>query len=351
MEALPTQTVLIADDMPENIMVLERILRNDYRIRAATCGQRALEIAQSEEQPDIILLDVMMPDIDGFEVCRRLKAESSTRHIPVIFVTAMEEIKDEAHGFELGAVDYIHKPVSPPIVQARVRMQLAIHDQNRELERKVRERTAELNETRLQIIRRLGRAAEFRDNETGMHVIRVSHYCRLLAHAAGMNEEDVELIFNASPMHDIGKIGIPDRILLKPGKLDDEEFRTMQSHAKIGAEILGMHRSPLLDMAYTIALTHHEKWNGRGYPCGLSGDDIPLVGRIAAIADVFDALTSERPYKKPWPLPQALELIQSEAGQHFDPKLVAKFCEIFPAIINCREMYADLEEKHGTREI
>jgi putative two-component system response regulator len=344
MEALPRQTVLIVDDLPENIMVLERILRDDYRIRAATSGERALEIAQGDEPPDIILLDVMMPGLDGFEVCRQLKAQSSTRQLPVVFVTAMEEIKDEAYGFEIGAVDYIHKPVSPPIVRARVRMQLAIYDQNRELERKVRERTAELNETRLQIIRRLGRAAEFRDNETGMHVIRVSHYCRLLAQAAGMNYEDVELIFAASPMHDIGKIGIPDRILLKPGKLDDTEFRTMQSHAKIGAEILGLHRSPLLDMAYTIALTHHEKWNGRGYPNGLSGNDIPLVGRIAAIADVFDALTSERPYKKPWPVEEALALIKSEAGEHFDPRLVEKFCEIFPQILKCRETYADLEE-------
>jgi putative two-component system response regulator len=338
------QIVLVVDDVPDNIAVLDGILRSDYQVRAAINGRIALEIAQSDTPPDIILLDVMMPDLDGFEVCRILKEKSSTCDIPVIFVTAMDEVKNEARGFELGAVDYIHKPISPALVKARVRTHLALYDQNRELERRVHERTSELNQTRMQVIRQLGRAGEFRDNETGMHVIRVSHYCRLLAQAAGMKQEDVEMIFNASPMHDIGKIGIRDSILLKPGKLDEDEFAVMRMHATIGAEILGEHSSALHDMAREIALTHHEKWNGTGYPASLAAEDIPLVGRITAIADVFDALTSERPYKKAWSVEDALALIQNEAGQHFDPKLVELFVEIFPQIIQSRETYADSPE-------
>ena len=338
---LKKQTVLVVDDVPDNIMVLDEILKADYSVSAATNGERAIRIAHSESPPDLILLDVMMPGMDGFEVCRRLKDQSSTREIPVIFVTAMGEVQDETTGFDLGAVDYIHKPVSPPLVRARVRTHLAMYDQNRELERRVRERTAELNQTRLQVIRQLGRAGEFRDNETGMHVIRVSHSCRLLAMAAGMNDEDIDMIFNASPMHDIGKIGIPDNILLKPAKLEDEEFAIMQTHATIGAAILGEQSSQLHDVAREIALTHHEKWNGTGYPRGLSGEAIPLVGRITAIADVFDALTSERPYKKAWPVAEALALIQRESGQHFDPQLVALFVEIFPQVLQCRQTYAD----------
>jgi len=334
-------TVLIVDDVPENIMLLDEILSTDYIVSVATNGEKALKIAQSDAPPDIILLDVMMPGVDGFEVCRQLKAQSATRNIPVIFVTAMGEIKNEALGFEIGAVDYIHKPVSLPIVQARVRTQLALYDQSRELERRVRERTSELNQTRLQVIRQLGRAGEFRDNETGLHVIRVSHYCRLLAQAVGMNDEDVELIFNTSPMHDIGKIGIRDDILLKPGKLDDAEVAIMQTHTTIGAEILGEHCSDLHTAAREIALTHHEKWNGKGYPYGLSGDAIPLNGRIAAIADVFDALTSERPYKKAWAVEDAAAQIQSEAGQHFDPELVEHFTAVLPGMLRCREVYKD----------
>lgn len=334
-------TILVVDDTRENIMVLDEVLRGDYKIKAATNGELALKIANGETPPDLVLLDIMMPGMDGYEVCRRLKAESPTRRIPVIFVTAMSEVQDEAKGFELGAVDYITKPISPLIVQARVKTQLALYNQNRELERKVRERTAELERTRLEIIERLGRAGEFRDNETGMHVIRVAHYCRLLAQAVRMDPEDVELLFNAAPMHDIGKIGIRDRVLLKPGKLDEDEFAIMRTHGEIGAEIMGKHDYGLLEMARTIAMTHHEKWNGSGYPNGLAGEQIPLVGRITAIADVFDALTSERPYKKAWPIEEAVALLQREAGQSFDPELVTKFVGILPQIIACREAYSD----------
>lgn len=347
MNELPRQTVLVADDIVENLMVLDEILHGDYNVRVATSGQKCLDIAQSETPPDLILLDVMMPGMDGFQVCENLKRDGRTCDIPVIFVTAMGEVDDEAHGLALGAVDYILKPVSPAVVKARVKTHLALYDQNRELERRVRERTRELNETRLQIIRRLGRAGEFRDNETGMHVIRVSHYCRLMAEAMNLNNSHVEQIFLAAPMHDIGKIGVPDRILLKPGKLEPDEFALMQRHAEIGSEILGDQDAGLLGIARTIALTHHEKWNGAGYPHGLKEHDIPIEGRITAIADVFDALTSERPYKRAWSVDEAVTLIQSEAGKHFDPTLVDIFMKVLPEVVAHRDRYADPAHSSG----
>jgi putative two-component system response regulator len=205
----------------------------------------------------------------------------------------------------------------------------------------VRERTAELHHTRLEIIKRLGRAGEFRDNETGMHVVRVAHFCRLLGKAVRMNEEDFDLLFNAAPMHDIGKIGIRDNVLLKPGKLDDDDLKIMRQHVEFGAEIIGDHSDGLLSMARIIALTHHEKWDGTGYPRGLKGEEIPLVGRITAIADVFDALTSVRPYKKAWPVQDAVTWIQREAGTSFDPELVKKFVALLPQILAVREKYSD----------
>ena len=334
-------TILVVDDTPSNITVLMEILRGDYRILAAINGEQALKIAGGEPLPDLILLDVMMPGMSGHEVCERLKAESRTRKIPVIFVTAMNQVDDEARGFALGAVDYITKPVSPPIVKARVKTHLALYDQNRELERMVRERTAELHHTRMEIIKRLGRAGEFRDNETGMHVVRVAHYCRLLGEAVRMNEEDLDLLFNAAPMHDIGKIGIRDNVLLKPGKLDESEIKIMRQHVPFGGEIIGEHADPLLKMAQLIALTHHEKWDGTGYHRGLKGEEIPLVGRITTIADVFDALTSNRPYKKAWSVQDAITLLQREAGTSFDPELVKKYVAILPQILAVREKYSD----------
>jgi putative two-component system response regulator len=217
------QLILVVDDTPDNIDVLGSILRSDYDVKAALNGEKALRIANTEPKPDMILLDIMMPGMDGFEVCRRLKADPATSQSPVIFITAKDEVADEERGFALGAVDYITKPISPPIVQARVDTHLALYDQNRELTRQVETRTEELQLTRLKIIQRLGRAAEYRDNETGFHVIRMSHYSRLIAQAYGGNESWIKTLFNAAPMHDVGKIGIPDHILLKPGKLDDEE--------------------------------------------------------------------------------------------------------------------------------
>lgn len=345
--SISRQTILVVDDAPENILLLDKILNDTYKVCAARSGEIALDIAKSAVSPDLILLDVMMPDVDGLETCRLLKQNELSCHIPVILVAALGEVADEALGFDVGAADYIHKPVSPPLVKARVRTHLALYDQQRELERMVRERTEELNQTRLQIIRNLGRASEFRDNETGRHVIRVSHYCRLLAQAIGLNEEDSDLIFQASPMHDIGKIGIPDDILLKPSRLTEEEMGIMQQHAVIGAEILGEYRSRLLDMARIIALTHHEKWDGSGYPHGLKQEDIPLAGRIAALADVFDALTSERPYKHSWPVEEAVEHINREAGRHFDPHLVSMFNTALPEILEFRDEYCDWRPSTG----
>ncbi|MCB1738023.1 MAG: two-component system response regulator [Gammaproteobacteria bacterium] len=333
--------ILVVDDVPDNIDVLASVLRDEYEIKAALNGDKALRIAALEPKPDMILLDIMMPDMDGYEVCRRLKANPLTSEIPIIFISARSTVADEQRGFELGAVDFIPKPISPPIVQARVHTHLALNDKRRLLAREVRNKTLELRETRVKIIQRLGRAAEYKDSETGLHIIRMSHYARLIAEAYGGNEEWVERIFNAAPMHDVGKIGIPDHILRKPTKLDADEWAIMKQHTLIGAKIMGDDPDPLLQMARTIALTHHEKWDGRGYPHGLAGEAIPLEGRIVALADVFDALTSRRPYKPSWTIYDAAALISEHAGSHFDPNLVPLFHKVMPSILRIRNQYAD----------
>ncbi|WOT06164.1 two-component system response regulator [Shewanella youngdeokensis] len=318
------QTLLIVDDTSANIDVLAGMLKADYKIKVAKSGEIALKLAKSAAL-DLILLDIMMPGIDGFEVCRLLKEDYTTRHIPIIFVTAKITAEDELKGLELGAVDYITKPLNPPIVQQRVRTHLALFNQSRELAIKVKQKTAELAQTQLKVIQKLGLAAEYKDNETGMHVIRVSHYTHILAKAAGMSETDADMLMAASPMHDIGKIGVDDAILRKPGKLTSEEFELMKMHAQIGADIIGDNDSEILKMARVVAISHHEKWNGSGYPYGLKGEAIPRIGRIVAIADVFDALTSKRPYKRAWSIEEAVNLLKQEAGQHFDPQLVPLF--------------------------
>ena len=329
------------DDLPANIKILGEALRTDYDIFIATNGEKALDIASSENQPDLIILDIIMEGIDGYDVCKRLKENIRTRKIPVIFLTAKSEVDDEAKGLNLGAVDYITKPICTPIVQARVKTHLALYDQNKALEEKVSRRTAELNDTRLQIIRRLGRAAEYRDNETGLHVIRMSHYSRIIALEMGMTKVEADFLLNVAPMHDIGKIGIPDSVLLKPDRLNDDEWEAMRQHCSFGAEIIGEHQSELLEEARVIALTHHERWNGKGYPRGIKGEAIPLSGRIVAIADIFDALTSNRPYKKAWPVEKALEFIKEESGEHFDPQLVSFFCKAFPEVLKIKAKYGE----------
>lgn len=339
--------ILIVDDMETNVDVLLNILSDQYEVSVALDGESAIEIAL-ESKPDLILLDIMMPDMDGYEVCRRLQSMDETRHIPIIFVTAMNEMINETKGFDLGAVDYITKPISPPIVKARVKTHLrlklaqdALENQNQILEETVKRRTVELQKTQLDIIRNLCRAAEFRDNETGLHVIRMSHYAQIIGLAYGMNKDNAELLLNASHMHDVGKIGIPDGVLLKPGKLTEEEFKIIHQHPEMGAKIIGRSDSDLLKMAFQIAYTHHEKWDGSGYPNGLCGENIPLVGRIAAIADVLDALTTNRPYKSAWSMERAVDLIQRESGKHFDPKLVEAFLRSMDDILVVQEKFSE----------
>ncbi|MDP2560442.1 two-component system response regulator [Psychrobium sp. 1_MG-2023] len=334
-------TILLVDDQIDNIDILSGILQDHYQLKVALNGQDAIKICQNNPQPNLILLDINMPGMDGYEVCRYLKKHSDTAAIPIIFVTAETQIKMEQTGFELGAVDYIVKPISPPIVMARVATHIKLYDQSRHLESLVKERTDELIQSRLEIIRCLGKAAEYKDNETGMHVIRMSWFSRLLAQAHGMNEEWCELLFYAAPMHDIGKIGVPDHILNKPGKLTPQEWEVMQLHTVYGATILGDHGYALLELAKEVAIYHHEKWDGSGYPNGISGKDIPISARIVAIADVFDALMSERPYKHAWSEEETLKYLNTEAGKHFDPELIPTFLTCLPEVREVQKKYAD----------
>lgn len=320
--------ILVVDDERTNLKVMHQVLQNDYRVSFATSGADALDLIE-RQRPDLILLDVMMPNMTGFEVCSHLKANPDTAAIPVIFVTALQDSVDETQGFDLGAVDYITKPITPAVVRARVRTHLSlVHVQ-------------ELERTHLDLIQRLGRAAEYKDNETGMHILRMSHYAKIIALAYGLSPQRAEILRQAAPMHDIGKIGIPDHILLKPGKLTDAEFAVMRTHTAIGAELLGNSDSPLIQLACQVASDHHERWDGAGYPNGLKGDEISIEGRIVAVADVFDALTSKRPYKDAWSVDEALRYMEGQSGSHFDPALLPILTEQLPAILDIRERYAD----------
>ncbi|CAK6715935.1 Putative response regulator/phosphatase RpfG-like [Vibrio harveyi] len=338
--------VLIIDDTPQHIQIISNVLSDNYQVKAATNGNKGIEIALQEPRPEVILLDIVMPEVNGFEVCKKLKKNPLTRAIPIIFLTAQSNHENEQYGFDLGAVDYITKPISPAIVKVRVRAQIMAYNQSRMLAQQVKEKTVLLEQNQLEIINCLARAGEFKDNETGMHVIRMSHYSRILAEELGAESQWCDLLFSAAPMHDIGKIGTPDAILLKPGKLDEQEWQEMKRHVDYGFEILGKHDSPLLNLAREIVLYHHEKWDGSGYPNGLSGEAIPLSARIVAIADVFDALTSERPYKRAWSIDETCDLLQKEAGHHFDPKLVSVFISIVPRLQQIMVHYRDDPTKH-----
>lgn len=322
------KTLLLVDDEPVNLRVLKQVLHQDYHLIFAKSGEEALRLAQTE-LPSLILLDIMMPNMTGLEVCQLLKNIPVTQSIPVIFVTALNDEHDEAAGFAVGGVDYIVKPISATIVKARVKTHLSLVQAD------------ELRRTRLQVIQRLGRAAEYKDNETGTHVLRMSHYSKILALAYGLSEAQADDLLHAAPMHDIGKIGIPDSIMLKPGKLTDEEFAIMKTHPHIGAEIIGEADSELLRLAKSVALTHHEKWNGTGYPNGLKGEAIPLEGRIVALADVFDALTSKRPYKEAWSVDKTMDYIHEQSGVHFDPELVRLFTDNLDKVLEIKNKWID----------
>jgi len=334
-------TILAVDDTATNLAMLRAILKDDADVATASSGSEALDRLAKDAPPSLVLLDVVMPGMDGLEVCRRMKVDPRLAKIPVIFISALGEISDEAAGFEAGGVDYIAKPFSASVVRARVRTHLALADQRRALEDQVASRTKELRKSRLEIIRRLGRAAGYRDDDSGQSVIRMSHFAAMLARAIGLDEDTVDTIFHAAPLHDIGKIGIPEAILRKPGPLTDEEWRTMREHTTIGALIIGKHEDPLLEMARIIAWTHHEKWDGTGYPQGLEGEDIPLSGRIVALADVFDSLTSVRPYKGAWETDKAFDLIAKAGGTHFDPRLAEAFVGLKNDILAIKEKYPD----------
>ncbi|MFZ6707712.1 response regulator [Undibacterium sp. TC9W] len=343
------QVVLIVDDTPDNISLLSGLLKDQYKIKIATNGLKALQIASSLPGPDLILLDVMMPEMDGYETCRRLKADPATADIPIIFLTAKSQVQDEEMGLRLGAVDYISKPISPPIVLARVATQLnlvrarhLLQDQNKHLESLVQDRTRKLGKMQDAIIMAMASLAETRDNETGNHIRRTQNYVAALArklksHARFSNEltdENIDLLYKSAPLHDIGKVGIPDNILLKPDKLTSEEFEVMKLHTVYGREtILSVEKylgesNEFLRFAREITYSHQEKWDGSGYPENLMGDAIPLSARLMAVADVYDALISRRVYKPAFSHEEAISIMRKGHGTHFDPDILDAFLQI-----------------------
>jgi putative two-component system response regulator len=342
-------TILVVDDSPDNIILMSRLLKDHYRTKIATNGEKALKIASSDDPPDLILLDVMMPYMDGYEVCQELKKNPKTSRIPVIFLTAKTDIEDEKRGFEVGAVDYITKPVSAPLLLARVKTHLLLKDsrdflidKNQFLEHEIYKRTQEIIAIQDVTIIAMGSLAETRDSETGNHIRRTQNYVRMLAMKLKNNprfkhiltDENIELLYKSAPLHDIGKVGVPDHILLKPGKLTPQEFEIMEKHTVFGRDaILAAEKrleSPtsFLTFAREIAYSHQEKWDGSGYPEGLTGDDIPISARLMAVADVYDALITRRIYKPAFAHEESVDIIKNGYAAHFDPDIVDAFIEI-----------------------
>ncbi|MBN9368595.1 MAG: two-component system response regulator [Comamonadaceae bacterium] len=358
----PIATVLVVDDTPDNLSLMGGLLRDHYHVKVANQGEKALKIAQGGHPPDLVLLDIMMPGMDGYEVCRRLKANLHTRDIPVIFLTARADMEDERLGLELGAVDYITKPISPPILLARVATHLALkasadflRDKSAYLEREVALRTLEVQAIQDVTIMAMTSLAETRDNETGNHIRRTQLYVKALAEhlrdhprfAHVLTDRMIDLLYKSAPLHDIGKIGIPDAILLKPGKLTVQEFEVMKTHTTLGRNAieeaerrLGM-RVAFLSVSKEIAYSHQEKWDGSGYPEGLKGDAIPVSARLMAVADVYDALISKRVYKPAFPHEQACATIVKGRGTHFDPDMVDAFVEIAQDFLRISQRYPD----------
>ncbi len=346
--------ILIIDDEPANIELLEDILEEEgYTYFRSTLDSRKAIDMYKEMNPDLVLLDLNMPYLDGFQVMDQLKKLEQDSYAPILVLTAQSDRNTRLRALAAGARDFIGKPFDITEVTQRITNMLEIRllhnhvrDQNRLLELKVKDRTYELEETRQEAILRLGRAAEYRDNETGMHVIRMSRLSARLAKEIGLSDKECQLILQASPMHDVGKIGIPDEILLKPEKLNENEWQTMKKHPEIGAKILSGSRSELMQMAESIALTHQERWDGSGYPYGLKEEAIPLAGRIVAVADVFDALTSKRYYKDAFSVEESMNIIEENSGKDFEPRLVHAFKKALPEMIKIVEEHTDTEPDH-----
>ena len=360
----PNITILAVDDTPSNIDLVRGVLSETYLVQAATSGKMALKIVE-KKIPDLILLDVMMPEMDGYDVCNALKSNEKTKDIPVIFLTAKAQVEDETKGLALGAVDYITKPISPPILKERVKNHLILKahqdmlkQQNEILEDKVIERTRQMEELQDVAMVAMGALAESRDPETGNHIRRTQHYVKLLAMQlkdhprfnAFLTPEVITSLYKSAPLHDIGKVGVQDSILLKPGKLTDEEFEEMKKHTTYGRDAIVAAEKNMtvadnfLTFAKEIAYGHQEKWNGSGYPEGVSGDEIPISARLMAVADVYDALISRRVYKPPFPHEKAVDIIKEGRGSHFDPDMVDAFLEVADAFYEVAERFADTEE-------
>ncbi len=360
MTDLSNSMVLVVDDTEANIDILVETLGDDYDVSVAIDGESALESVESEA-PDLILLDIMMPGMDGYEVCRRLKADERTRNIPIIFVTAMSEAEDEAKGLSLGALDYITKPFKPSLVKSRVQNHLLLKRHQDHLEELVRQRTRELELTQEATIESMAALAEYRDPETGGHIKRTKNYVKVLAEKmkdhpkfeAFLDNETIELLYKSAPLHDIGKIAIEDSILLKQGKLTEEEFEAMKKHTIYGrdairAAVKKLGRDSFLRYAEDIAYTHQEKWDGSGYPQGLKNGEIPIPGRLMALADVYDALISKRVYKSPFTHSKAVSIIKEGKGSHFDPDMVDAFLDIEEDFRQIALEFADFDEERET---
>jgi len=364
------KSILVVDDTPDNLSLMAGLLKDSYRVKLANNGEKALAAVRGPSPPDLILLDIMMPGLSGYEVCEQLKADPATQRIPIIFLTAMTAAEDEKKGLDLGAADYITKPISPPIVMARVKTQLEnkaaadfLRDQAEYLRTEVEKQTRLVSAIQDVTILAMASLAETRDSDTGNHIRRTQYYVQELAHRlkdhprfrAFLTPENIELLFKSAPLHDIGKVGIPDRILLKPGRFEPEEMEIMKTHTTLGRDAIVHAETALsievdfLTMAKEIAYSHQEKWNGSGYPEGLSGDDIPISARLMAVADVYDALISRRVYKAGMPHEQAVTIIQEGSGSHFDPDVVDAFmaaAEVFREIaLRYADSDADLEQK------
>ena len=347
--------ILIVDDNPANILLLEKMLQQEgYENLMSTTDSRQVQSLHHTWRFDLIVLDLKMPHLDGLQVMDRLAGTVRDDYLPILVITADTDRDLRLRAIEKGAKDFITKPFERTEVLYRIRNMLEVRALYNERRRRaesfesiLRRRTEEVRDTQLEIIRRLSRAGEYRDNETGMHVIRMSKYAQRLAQATGLGEEISTMILHASPLHDVGKIGIPDRVLLKPGRLDAEEWEIMKSHVEIGATILEGHTSDIIQLARVIVLSHHEKWDGTGYPRELKGENIPIEGRITAVCDVFDALTSDRPYKKAWSIEATVEEIKRGAGFHFDPRLVDAFIGILPKILRVRDCHAEPERTNA----